>query len=194
MNMHFAFFVHERLFANLPHPFCGCRCGTEDLLVASCPGVFSSGIRLRRSSSDGPISGVQILKFPESAGDPEELSMDTPSSCSTVTAGSGSDVEVVGRRSVRTGENRRWRTSTIQKNMTTTHLRMSVRSWVFLTLFTGAGAGRRTYICLMPRRLLVGDTTPTDQVVMVPFRGDQFHGHSVLLISLALVFGRRCSE
>ncbi|GBP57104.1 Probable RNA-directed DNA polymerase from transposon X-element [Eumeta japonica] len=34
-----------RLFADLPRPFCGCRCGTEDLLVASCPGIFSSGIR-----------------------------------------------------------------------------------------------------------------------------------------------------
>ncbi|GBP30055.1 hypothetical protein EVAR_14572_1 [Eumeta japonica] len=85
-----------RSFADFPHPFCGCRCGTEDLLVASCPGVFSSGMRPRRSSGDGPITGVQILKFPESTGDPEELSVDTPSSSSTVTAGSGSDVEVVG--------------------------------------------------------------------------------------------------
>ncbi|GBP84715.1 hypothetical protein EVAR_32341_1 [Eumeta japonica] len=42
------------------------------------------------------------------------------------------------------------------------------RSWVFHTLdFQGAGAGRRTYYCLMPGRLLVGDTTPTDQVAMV---------------------------
>ncbi|GBP47205.1 hypothetical protein EVAR_38317_1 [Eumeta japonica] len=31
----------------------------------------------------------------------------------------------------------------------------------------GAGAGRRTYYCLMPGRLLVGDTTPKDQVAMV---------------------------
>ncbi|GBP32573.1 hypothetical protein EVAR_23985_1 [Eumeta japonica] len=29
------------------------------------------------------------------------------------------------------------------------------------------GRSRRTYCCLMPGRLLVGDTTPTDQVVMV---------------------------
>ncbi|GBP33359.1 hypothetical protein EVAR_30949_1 [Eumeta japonica] len=38
-----------------------------------------------------------------------------------------------------------------------------VRSWFFLALFAGAGAERRTYICLVPGRLLVGDTTPTDQ-------------------------------
>ncbi|GBP87850.1 hypothetical protein EVAR_64425_1 [Eumeta japonica] len=45
--------------------------------------------------------------------------------------------------------------------------RISVRSWVFLTLLMGVGAGRRTYCCPMPERLLVGDTTPTDQVAMV---------------------------
>ncbi|GBP88745.1 hypothetical protein EVAR_57915_1 [Eumeta japonica] len=43
----------------------------------------------------------------------------------------------------------------------------AVRSWFFHTLVQGAGTGRRTYCCLMPGRLLVGDTTPTDQVVMV---------------------------
>ncbi|GBP79469.1 hypothetical protein EVAR_48933_1 [Eumeta japonica] len=70
------------------------------LIVASCPGVFSSGIRSRRFSGDGSISEVQVLKFPESAGDLEELSVDTPSSSSIVTAGSGSNDEVVDRRSV----------------------------------------------------------------------------------------------
>ncbi|GBP75004.1 hypothetical protein EVAR_82422_1 [Eumeta japonica] len=35
------------------------------------------------------------------------------------------------------------------------------RSWGFHTLILGAGTGRRTYCCLMPGRLLVGDTTPT---------------------------------
>ncbi|GBP94616.1 hypothetical protein EVAR_91140_1 [Eumeta japonica] len=64
-----------RSFADFPHPLCGCRCGTEDLLVASCPGVFSSGIRPRRSSGNGSILGIQILKVPESAKDPEELSI-----------------------------------------------------------------------------------------------------------------------
>ncbi|GBP84450.1 hypothetical protein EVAR_62748_1 [Eumeta japonica] len=32
--------------------------------VASCPDVFSSGIRPRRSSGDGPISGVELEEFP----------------------------------------------------------------------------------------------------------------------------------
>ncbi|GBP88429.1 hypothetical protein EVAR_67690_1 [Eumeta japonica] len=68
------------------------------------PGRLLVGDTFRRSSGDGPISGFQILKFPESVGDPGESSVDSPSSSSTVTAGSGSDDEVVGRRSVRTGE------------------------------------------------------------------------------------------
>ncbi|GBP20539.1 hypothetical protein EVAR_78918_1 [Eumeta japonica] len=42
-------------------------------------------------------------------------------------------------------------------------LKRPVRSWIFHTLdLQGAGAGRRTYYCLIPGRLLVGDTTPTD--------------------------------
>ncbi|GBP19263.1 hypothetical protein EVAR_79863_1 [Eumeta japonica] len=55
------------------------------------------------------------LKIPEPAGD-QELSVGTPTSSSTVTAVSGSDGEVVGRCSVRTGKTRRWRTSTVRKN------------------------------------------------------------------------------
>ncbi|GBP78517.1 hypothetical protein EVAR_60534_1 [Eumeta japonica] len=66
--------------------------------VASCPGVFSSGIRPRRSSDNGPISGVQTLRFPETAGDQEELSVGTPTSSSTVTAASRSNGKVVDRR------------------------------------------------------------------------------------------------
>ncbi|GBP30745.1 hypothetical protein EVAR_82487_1 [Eumeta japonica] len=93
-----------------PIPLCG-------TYVASCPGVFSSGIRPRRSSSlDGPISGVQTWRIPKPAGDQEELSVDTPTSSSTVTAVSGSGGEVVGRRSIRVGETRRWRTSTVRIN------------------------------------------------------------------------------
>ncbi|GBP53936.1 hypothetical protein EVAR_96614_1 [Eumeta japonica] len=46
----------------------------------------------------------------------EAVAPSTPTSSSTVTAVSGRDREVVGRRSVRTGETRRWRTSTIRKN------------------------------------------------------------------------------
>ncbi|GBP56764.1 hypothetical protein EVAR_37020_1 [Eumeta japonica] len=42
---------------------------------------------------------------------------------------------------------------------------MSVRSWAPTPLSVGVGTGRRR--CLMPGRLLVGDTTPTDQVAMV---------------------------
>ncbi|GBP89926.1 hypothetical protein EVAR_63753_1 [Eumeta japonica] len=40
-------------------------------------------------------------------------------------------------------------------------------------LAVGAGTGRRTYCCLMSGRLLVGDTTPTVLVVVVPFTGIQ---------------------
>ncbi|GBP81315.1 hypothetical protein EVAR_53709_1 [Eumeta japonica] len=58
--------------------------------VASCPRVFSSEIRPRRSSGDGPISGVQPWRIPELAGDQKELSVGTPTSSSTVTAVSGS--------------------------------------------------------------------------------------------------------
>ncbi|GBP87266.1 hypothetical protein EVAR_64476_1 [Eumeta japonica] len=36
---------------------------------------------------------------------------------------------------------------------------MSVRSWVIHDLSLVVGAGRRTYCCLMPGRLLVGDAT-----------------------------------
>ncbi|GBP12037.1 hypothetical protein EVAR_5875_1 [Eumeta japonica] len=49
-----ATYVAERLatehsFAGLLHPYAyGCRCGTEDLYIASCPGVFLSGIQPRR--------------------------------------------------------------------------------------------------------------------------------------------------
>ncbi|GBP29631.1 hypothetical protein EVAR_79180_1 [Eumeta japonica] len=46
----------------------------------------------------------------------EELSVDTPTTSSTVTALSGSGGEVVGRRSVQTGETRKWRTSTVRKS------------------------------------------------------------------------------
>ncbi|GBP06388.1 Regulation of enolase protein 1 [Eumeta japonica] len=91
------------VFRDLPFLVAGTGRRTYD---ASCPDVFSSGIRPRRPSGDGPLSGVQSVKFPESAGDPEELTVDSPSSSSSVTAGSGSDDEVVGRRSVRTGETR----------------------------------------------------------------------------------------
>ncbi|GBP88786.1 hypothetical protein EVAR_100708_1 [Eumeta japonica] len=92
ISPHFGFPLH------LPRSTDSCGvCGTEDLFVALCSGFFSLGIRTRRSSGDGSTSGVQILKFPESAGD-LELSVNTPSSSLTITAGSGSD-EVVGRRS-----------------------------------------------------------------------------------------------
>ncbi|GBP72652.1 hypothetical protein EVAR_83162_1 [Eumeta japonica] len=40
-----------------------------------------------------------------------------------------------------------------------------LRSWASTPLSVGVGTGRRR--CLMPGRLLVGDTTPTDQVAMV---------------------------
>ncbi|GBP22379.1 hypothetical protein EVAR_11895_1 [Eumeta japonica] len=40
-----------------------------------------------------------------------------------------------------------------------------VRSWASTPLSVGVGTGRRR--CFMPGRLLVGDTTPTDQVAMV---------------------------
>ncbi|GBP87702.1 hypothetical protein EVAR_61927_1 [Eumeta japonica] len=98
----FAFRMRWRSFADLPHPFfCGCSCETQDY-VASCPGVFSSGIRPRRSSGDGPISVVQTCRISEPVGYQEELSVGTPTSSLTVTAVSGSGGEVVGRRSVRT--------------------------------------------------------------------------------------------
>ncbi|GBP90396.1 hypothetical protein EVAR_65805_1 [Eumeta japonica] len=71
-------------------------------------------IRLEVDQCGGPMSRTCI--FAGVAGDPEELPVDTPSSSSTVMAGSGSYVEVVGRRSVWTGEPRRWRTSTSRKN------------------------------------------------------------------------------
>ncbi|GBP91356.1 hypothetical protein EVAR_64401_1 [Eumeta japonica] len=70
------------------------RVRVQDRGLASCPGVFSSGIRPRRSSGDGPISGVHTWRFPETAGDQEELSVGTPTSSSTVTAVSGNDGEV----------------------------------------------------------------------------------------------------
>ncbi|GBP16177.1 hypothetical protein EVAR_9892_1 [Eumeta japonica] len=52
----------------------------------------------------------------QTVGDQEELSVGTPASSSIVTAVSGNDGEVVGRRSIRTGETRRWRTLTVRKN------------------------------------------------------------------------------
>ncbi|GBP33116.1 hypothetical protein EVAR_18596_1 [Eumeta japonica] len=68
------FRIQLNRFADLSHPFsCGCRCGTEDLLVASRPDVFSSEIRPRRSSGDGPISEVHTWRIPEPARDQEEL-------------------------------------------------------------------------------------------------------------------------
>ncbi|GBP88026.1 hypothetical protein EVAR_60031_1 [Eumeta japonica] len=36
--------------------------------------------------------------------------------------------------------------------------------------FLPAGTGRRTYCCLMLEHLLIGDTNPTDPVVMAPCR------------------------
>ncbi|GBP70781.1 hypothetical protein EVAR_52907_1 [Eumeta japonica] len=50
--------------------------------------------------------------------------MGTPTSSSTVTFVSGSDNEVVGRRSVQTVEIRRWRTLTVRKNYDDHSLRM----------------------------------------------------------------------
>ncbi|GBP84798.1 hypothetical protein EVAR_66668_1 [Eumeta japonica] len=94
------------------------------LICCLMPGRLPVADTSRRSSGDGPISGVQILKFLESAGDPEKLSVDTPTFSSTVTAGSGSDDEVVVRRSVRTGETRRsGKTTTINHFMRWRYLR-----------------------------------------------------------------------
>ncbi|GBP14565.1 hypothetical protein EVAR_93444_1 [Eumeta japonica] len=58
--------------------------------------------------------------------------------------------------------------------------------------FTLAGSGRRTYCCLL-RRLLVGDTTPTDLDGSGPFAGVCFVGS--ISHSVALLFrGRRLEE
>ncbi|GBP72217.1 hypothetical protein EVAR_51124_1 [Eumeta japonica] len=97
--------------------------------IASCPGVFSSGIRPRRSSGDGPISGIQTWRIREPAGDQEESSVGIPTSSSTVTAVSGSGGEAMGRRSVRIGETRRWRTSTVRKNYDDHLLPLGVVFW-----------------------------------------------------------------
>ncbi|GBP14616.1 hypothetical protein EVAR_93488_1 [Eumeta japonica] len=87
-------------------------------------------VALSRASSrreydpDGPVVMALFQGIPEPAGDQEELSVSTPTSFSTVTAVCGSNGEVVSRRSVRTGETRRWRTSTVRKNYDD-HSRMS---------------------------------------------------------------------
>ncbi|GBP52606.1 hypothetical protein EVAR_35796_1 [Eumeta japonica] len=116
--MHCAFFTHEpfvrsRIFHT---PFLAGAGAGRRTYVALCPGVFSSGIRPRRSSGDCSISEVQTWRIPELAGDQDELSVGTPTSSSTFTAVSGSGGEVMGRCSIRAGETRRWRTSLVRKN------------------------------------------------------------------------------
>ncbi|GBP84811.1 hypothetical protein EVAR_63693_1 [Eumeta japonica] len=67
----------------------------------------------------GQFVRARIFHTPFLAGaarDQEELSVGTPTSFSTITAVSGIDGEVIGRRFVRTEKTRRWKTSTAWKN------------------------------------------------------------------------------
>ncbi|GBP86726.1 hypothetical protein EVAR_63731_1 [Eumeta japonica] len=88
------------------------RCGGQ--MMGS---VFRRSRLLYFSRASYVTVGIQLRRVHQSSsGDQEKLSVGTPKSSSTVTAVSGSDGEVVGRRSVRTGETRRWRTSTVRKS------------------------------------------------------------------------------
>ncbi|GBP42912.1 hypothetical protein EVAR_87291_1 [Eumeta japonica] len=74
--------------------------------------------------------GSNSWSFPDSVGDPEEVSVDSPSSSSIVTAGSGSMMKwwvaaPSEPEKLDDGEPRR-----SEKTTTITHLRISVRSFV----------------------------------------------------------------
>ncbi|GBP72101.1 hypothetical protein EVAR_55144_1 [Eumeta japonica] len=88
------------------------------------------------------IQGDQTIAEP--AGDQEELSVSTSTSSSIVTAVSGSGGEVVGRRSVQTGETRRWKTSTARKNYDDNSL---------------AGVMLRYFLTSIPGRTVTGAST-----------------------------------
>ncbi|GBP35053.1 hypothetical protein EVAR_75256_1 [Eumeta japonica] len=75
-------------------------------------------------------------RFPVTAGDQEELSVGTPISSSTVTAVSGSDGEVIGRRSV-------WPSG--PEKLNDGELRRYVRSWIFHTLVLKGAAQSPTH-------------------------------------------------
>ncbi|GBP10192.1 hypothetical protein EVAR_77595_1 [Eumeta japonica] len=109
LHIRTAYITYEEACSFVGHPrplVSGHRYGTDHLLL---PHARSSSRRRYDPdgpSDDSPLSGVQFVEYLVSAGDPEKVSVDLPSSSLTVTAISGSDGEVVGRRSVRTGETR----------------------------------------------------------------------------------------
>ncbi|GBP66252.1 hypothetical protein EVAR_41047_1 [Eumeta japonica] len=51
-----------------------------------------------------------------------------------------------------------------------------------------------TYCCLMPRRLLVGDTTPMDRVIMVLFRESNLWSPALTDVCTSLFDRRRFDE
>ncbi|GBP64303.1 hypothetical protein EVAR_88255_1 [Eumeta japonica] len=80
-------------FVGHPWPLVsGRRCGTEDLLLRHARASSRRRYDPDGSNGDDPLSGVQSVEFPELAGD-LEVSVDSPSSSLTVTAGSGRHVE-----------------------------------------------------------------------------------------------------
>ncbi|GBP19335.1 hypothetical protein EVAR_12376_1 [Eumeta japonica] len=88
-----------------------CSSKSNQLYESNSDQLNRSGRRLRIFHTPFLASAV-----PEPAEDQEKLSVGTPTSWLTVTTVSGSHGEVVGRRSFRTGETRRWRTSAVRKN------------------------------------------------------------------------------
>ncbi|GBP56135.1 hypothetical protein EVAR_26106_1 [Eumeta japonica] len=139
-------FCPNSSFVGLPHPICGCGYGTEDLPHA------------RASSRCGydPDGPVAMAPFQGSIPEDFPRQPEIKKSCQwspppPPDAPPARPIPPACPCAVNLAADLRSR-----------------HSWIFHTLdLQGAGAGRRTYYCLMPGRLLVGDTTPTDQVAMV---------------------------
>ncbi|GBP92447.1 hypothetical protein EVAR_63197_1 [Eumeta japonica] len=133
----------------------------ENPKVHASPRSLTSKIKNNRvfdnEISKKDLSNSNFAPFP---GDQGELSVSTPTSSSTVTAVSGSDGEVVGLRSVQTGETQRWRTSPVRKNYDDHSLPLGV---VVVTglLHPATGAGTGVSLWLVLRHFLARDTAFT---------------------------------
>ncbi|GBP52813.1 hypothetical protein EVAR_39351_1 [Eumeta japonica] len=91
--------------------------GTDDLLLPHARASSHRGYDPDGSSGDGPLSGIQFMEFSRF----NRRSRGGVSGFTVIFLDRQGQLweydEVVGRRSVRTGEIRQWRTSTIRKKL-----------------------------------------------------------------------------